>query len=329
MKKTLLLSAVAIAAISANAEVIEYDFVTNPPICARLMDVEDELYAGGGNYEFLGQYGNVMPNVDGIMGLSYTPDSPEVAVPVEGICISMLDGGIYKLDESVVLPEYFEDFELYEVLPEENKAYPVLSWGANGFNRVLFMPGWDNTAGYEADKDYGAASEADWVSTKNGMQFNRLGTMGMLGVKDTYIQLPPMTGKITLTVYAGTQKGKFSSDQDLNVLVTPVVDGVVDEDNAQTLFKEFASLTYKRMYKLGPIDFDATGKSVALRIGTNGNHLDLQHIILEGTMAEAGVEGIISDAADVNAPVYNTMGVKVDDSYKGIVIKNGKKYVQK
>ena len=30
-----------------------------------------------------------------------------------------------------------------------------------------------------------------------------------------------------------------------------------------------------------------------------------------------------------NAPVYNLAGQQVDASYKGVVIKNGKKYVQK
>ena len=30
-----------------------------------------------------------------------------------------------------------------------------------------------------------------------------------------------------------------------------------------------------------------------------------------------------------NGAIYNLQGVRVDESYKGIVIKNGKKYLQK
>ncbi len=40
--------------------------------------------------------------------------------------------------------------------------------------------------------------------------------------------------------------------------------------------------------------------------------------------------GIVNvNAAEENAPVYNLQGVQVDDNYKGIVIKNGKKYINK
>ncbi len=43
----------------------------------------------------------------------------------------------------------------------------------------------------------------------------------------------------------------------------------------------------------------------------------------------AGIEGIETDNADSDAPVYNVYGVKVDKSYKGIVIKNGKKFINR
>lgn len=43
----------------------------------------------------------------------------------------------------------------------------------------------------------------------------------------------------------------------------------------------------------------------------------------------AGVEEIGNATTDDNAPLYNVFGVKVDSSYKGIVIKNGKKFVNR
>ena len=42
-----------------------------------------------------------------------------------------------------------------------------------------------------------------------------------------------------------------------------------------------------------------------------------------------GINGIVSDKAAKNAPVYNLAGQRVDSSYKGVVIRNGKKFVNK
>ncbi len=44
---------------------------------------------------------------------------------------------------------------------------------------------------------------------------------------------------------------------------------------------------------------------------------------------EDGVADVISDAKAGNNVIYNVMGQKVDENYKGLVIKNGKKYIQK
>ncbi|MBO5157578.1 MAG: hypothetical protein J6C05_10720 [Prevotella sp.] len=43
----------------------------------------------------------------------------------------------------------------------------------------------------------------------------------------------------------------------------------------------------------------------------------------------AGISNAISAPANDNAPMYNLAGQKVDNSYKGVVIKNGKKFFQK
>ena len=45
----------------------------------------------------------------------------------------------------------------------------------------------------------------------------------------------------------------------------------------------------------------------------------------------AGIEEMVSlkDAFNVNAPAYNLSGVRVNKDYKGIVIQNGRKFVQK
>lgn len=56
----------------------------------------------------------------------------------------------------------------------------------------------------------------------------------------------------------------------------------------------------------------------------------VQEIIPIKSIAEtSGISNITIDDADANAPVYNLAGQKVSESYKGVVIKTGKKFVQK
>ncbi len=71
--------------------------------------------------------------------------------------------------------------------------------------------------------------------------------------------------------------------------------------------------------------FDVTGILVTAKLSGN--------IIKEFAPISApvptGINNIITDAADANAPAYNLAGQKVGKEYKGVVIKAGKKFVQK
>ena len=60
-----------------------------------------------------------------------------------------------------------------------------------------------------------------------------------------------------------------------------------------------------------------------------GKNWTLKHTNGNVYLGEAGVEGIEVDPIDDNAPRYNLMGQPVDDSYRGIVIQNGKKVLTK
>ncbi len=51
-------------------------------------------------------------------------------------------------------------------------------------------------------------------------------------------------------------------------------------------------------------------------------------LMLIKTQHSAGIENVaVSDVED--GPIYNLHGVQVDENYKGVVIKNGKKYLNK
>lgn len=64
-----------------------------------------------------------------------------------------------------------------------------------------------------------------------------------------------------------------------------------------------------------------TGSKLAY-LGFEYSNVDLN------SKPDAGIEDV-TVAEDENAPMYNLQGVQVDENYKGIVIKNGKKYLNK
>lgn len=57
--------------------------------------------------------------------------------------------------------------------------------------------------------------------------------------------------------------------------------------------------------------------------------LDLNNILISLNGTTTGITNITTDEATKNAPVYNLAGQKVTKAYKGVVIKNGKKMIQK
>ena len=57
---------------------------------------------------------------------------------------------------------------------------------------------------------------------------------------------------------------------------------------------------------------------------------DVPEILMTKKVAETtGINNITTEAADANAPAFNLAGQRVNAAYKGIVVKNGKKYVVK
>ncbi|MDE5915640.1 MAG: hypothetical protein K2G71_03590, partial [Duncaniella sp.] len=48
-----------------------------------------------------------------------------------------------------------------------------------------------------------------------------------------------------------------------------------------------------------------------------------------GDSQTSGISDVIIDANPQSDVIYNVLGQKVDENYKGLVIKNGKKYIQR
>ena len=74
---------------------------------------------------------------------------------------------------------------------------------------------------------------------------------------------------------------------------------------------------------------DAAGsKSMKIARSTASTNVFITKIVITrgGT---SGIGTVKSETIDVNAPVYNLAGQQVDKSYKGVVIQNGVKHIQK
>ena len=64
-------------------------------------------------------------------------------------------------------------------------------------------------------------------------------------------------------------------------------------------------------------------------LATN-KQMGLCDVVITGNVIGDITAGIVNvNAAEENAPMYNLQGVQVDENYKGVVIKNGKKFINK
>ncbi|MDE7350790.1 MAG: fibronectin type III domain-containing protein [Muribaculaceae bacterium] len=81
---------------------------------------------------------------------------------------------------------------------------------------------------------------------------------------------------------------------------------------------EFELNPESRFVKIVPTSISGTVKLNAFRVSDADGYFGEDY---------NAVEGIVFD--DVDAPIYTPMGIRVDSSYKGLVIKNGRKFIQK
>ena len=75
-----------------------------------------------------------------------------------------------------------------------------------------------------------------------------------------------------------------------------------------------------------------TGKSYAITgyaIYVNGSTTKYMNILPISVADPTGINGITTDTANENAPIYNLAGQRVNKHAKGILIQNGKKFVNK
>ena len=77
-------------------------------------------------------------------------------------------------------------------------------------------------------------------------------------------------------------------------------------------------------FTAAPLPAGETGRQGIVTIDADGYKLDI--VINQGEVVNTGVENVVAPV--FNGKTFNLLGVEVDENYKGIVIKNGQKYIQ-
>lgn len=331
MKKVIALAALACAAMGMNAELVNYDFNNTPLFFPTLQAPVTEGGMGvAGNYNFILNtnavgvpYGVGAGDADCLLCESYVDSLGNTKWRAREdlrVRISLEDGISYGLNFETGVYEWVSDG--FSMQLDETK--PFIGYGDKGPTRVVWLYGIGNDSTY-VDANYNAVNEANWVATKHGLQFARGGNNASR--TDTYVQFPEFQGPFSCTYYiCSTSDTNRNKEQALMCRVVPVKDNVELEDYAQITNVAYADHVEKRYYKK-EFYYPGTDK-VSLRIGANGAQMVLMH----ATFANGGdsaLDQVIAPAEDENAPVYNIMGQRVNADYKGLVIKNGKKYIQK
>lgn len=114
------------------------------------------------------------------------------------------------------------------------------------------------------------------------------------------------------TIFAGTQEALSSNKSDLN------------EYDCATVAS--GSTSYKIVLNAEDI---AKLKVTGLFVNGHYNIVTAVNLIQPVKDPSTGINNALVAPVAKNAPVYNLAGQQVNASYKGVVIKNGKKYVQK
>ncbi|MDE6127464.1 MAG: hypothetical protein K2G30_10990 [Muribaculaceae bacterium] len=302
MKESLLISAAALcAAMNMNAEERVYDFNIVAPQFAI------DAYLAEGEPDFgWGLSGNVdIVDKNGVAGPKFIENAP----------------AIVTIDDVVDASVWF-DMETGELvkIEEADLDHSFITWTDKGCSRVTLQPGWGTMEEGAVGGDYQAATEDDYVATKCALTFLRMG-QGKTGCRNnTFFQMPAFQGPFTMDVYIGNTAGTYGSQLEAKVIT--LSDGVESEPTVLSVPTFEAKKMYKTTYNYEGSD------APVIRVGCNGFELGIYHIVLKSADG-AGVENVAVEAAAENAPIYNTLGIQVDENYKGLVIKGGKKYIQK
>lgn len=124
----------------------------------------------------------------------------------------------------------------------------------------------------------------------------------------------------------------FKASKELNSTFGSLSYNISDDGKTENELKVYGGLSFEGK-KFTSVDDIKVGDVVVVygkltKFGTT-YELDLNNTLISLNGTTTGITNITTDEAAKNAPVYNLAGQKVTKAYKGVVIKNGKKMIQK
>ena len=96
-------------------------------------------------------------------------------------------------------------------------------------------------------------------------------------------------------------------------------------NQGQTMRIHYKNLAKAKVYVDNVLTEVAVEDNVATLTGANGSVVVLD---FDGSFTPTGIDAVKTDAAH-DGYIYNVSGQRVNDSYKGLIIKNGKKMLKK
>ena len=302
MKKTLLLGSFAIMAMMANAQTsVVY---TSTEYLEGLGFTTDAAQFDAGTVLAEGEAGTIVLSSD--QWKIFTPAGSYKNVSVNGVELNLGDGGVTGSNNPSpsTLDSAPESGAFYEITPKEdgwitvftkmnpNKQYAVFEGKTTAMSYTL---GWSNGT----DKIYYTLpATEDYALDFNSPEIEK------------YVNVETMKPHFPWEV-AGMEAAPGENT------------GFVTFNAAGGMTYYFCAYGSKAACGGFVYTADAAQPVVVFEAVEGENPLEAV------TFGEgAGVESIAADS-NVNAPVYNVMGQKVNDDYKGIVIQNGKKFIRK
>lgn len=128
-------------------------------------------------------------------------------------------------------------------------------------------------------------------------------------------------------------KGTVSqASKELNATYGSLSYNISDDGKTENELQVYGGLSFESQ-KFTSVEDIKVGDVVVVygklkKFGTT-YELDKNNILISLNGKTTGITNITADEAAKNAPVYNLAGQKVTKAYKGVVIKNGKKMIQK
>lgn len=150
---------------------------------------------------------------------------------------------------------------------------------------------------------------------------HRLKTGGKSSSKNALSLTIPSAGTLKIAVRSAS-----SSASDRNVVLkqgeTEIFNQVIKENAATDYETTEIEGESKKVFPIVSVGVEAGTVDITYPKGA----LNFYAFIFEGT--STGIESVTA-VENENAPMYNVAGQLVDDNYKGVVVKNGKKFINK